>query len=70
MIKMTTYQMTCSCGDTMNIESASREEAVSKLQAMMSVSAIATHMKEKHPGEPLIPVEQIHSMIEKTLIAV
>lgn len=67
---MTTYQMTCSCGDTMNIESSNREEAVSKLQAMMNVSAIAAHMKEKHPGEPLIPVDQVHAMIEKTLIVV
>ena len=65
---MTTYQMTCSCGDTMNIEGATREEAVLKLQTMMSVSAIAAHLKEKHPGEPLIPLEQVHAMIEKNLI--
>lgn len=26
--------MTCSCGDTMNVEGASREEAVSKLQTI------------------------------------
>ena len=23
---------------------------------------------EKHPGEPLIPLEQVHAMIEKNLI--
>ena len=67
---MTTYQMTCSCGDTANIESATREEAVSKLQAMMNESTIAAHMKEKHPGEPVIPINQVHAMIEKTLITV
>ena len=62
--------MTCSCGDTMNVESATRAEAVSKLQAMMNESTIAAHFNEKHPGEPVIPVEQIHAAIEATLIAV
>jgi hypothetical protein len=54
----------------MKVEGATREEAVSKLQSMMTVAAIATHMKEKHPGEPVIPTAQVHSMIESTLIAV
>jgi len=67
---MTTYQMTCSCGDTMNIESSTRREAVSKLQAMMNASTVATHFKEKHPGQLVIPVAQVHAMIEKSLITV
>lgn len=65
---MTTYQMTCSCGDTMKVEGATREEAVAKLTEMMSVSAISAHMKEKHPGEPLIPVAQVHTMIQENLV--
>ncbi len=64
---MTQYQMTCSCGDTMNIETSTREEAVSKLQSMMNESTIAAHFNEKHPGQPVIPVDQVHAMIEKTL---
>ena len=64
---MTTFQMTCVCGDTMKVESTSREQAVSQLKTMMNESAVAAHMKEKHPGEPMIPVSQVHAVIEKTL---
>lgn len=64
---MTTYQMDCSCGDTMNVEGASREESVSKFKAMMNESVIAAHMKEKHPGEPSMQVAQVHSIIEKNV---
>ena len=67
---MTTFQMICSCGDTMKVESATREQAVSQLKTMMNESTVASHMKEKHPGEPMIPVSQVHAIIEKTLIAV
>lgn len=64
---MTNYQMDCSCGDTMKIEGATREEAVSKLKAMMNDSTLSAHMKEKHPGEPMIPVAQVHAMIEQNV---
>ena len=64
---MTTYQMDCSCGDAMKIEGATRDEAVSKLKAMMNDSMLSTHMKEKHPGEPMIPVAQVHAMIEQNV---
>ena len=67
---MSTYKMNCSCGDTMNVEGGTREEAVSKLTAMMNESTIAAHFKEKHPGQPVIPVSQVHALIEKTLIAI
>ena len=60
---MATYEMTCSCGDTMNIESSTRKEAVWKLHEMMDASTIATHIKEKHPGQPVITVAQVHAMI-------
>ncbi|HEV8387659.1 MAG TPA: hypothetical protein VGQ03_08555 [Nitrososphaera sp.] len=55
------------CGDTMKVEGSTREEAVSKLKSMMNDSTVAAHMKEKHPGEPMIPVAQVHSMIDKNL---
>jgi hypothetical protein len=54
----------------MKVEGATREEAVSKLQSMMTATAVASHMKEKHAGEPAIPTAQVHSMIESNLIAV
>lgn len=52
----------------MKVESATREEAVSKLTSMMNESMIAAHMKEKHPGESVIPVAQVHAMIEENLV--
>jgi len=53
----------------MKIEGATRDEAVSKLKAMMNDSMLSTHMKEKHPGEPMIPVAQVHAMIEQNVRA-
>ncbi|HEY4489959.1 MAG TPA: hypothetical protein VJC12_01735 [Candidatus Paceibacterota bacterium] len=65
-----TFKMTCSCGDTMNVEAENRDEAVGKFKAMMDEGAIKTHMDEKHPGEPLISVADCHKMIEETTVAV
>lgn len=66
---MTTFKMTCSCGDTMEVEGLTREEAVSKLTSMMDESMIVAHFKDKHPGQPVIPVSQVHGMIEKNIVA-
>ena len=64
---MQTFQMTCSCGDTMKVESNTREQAVSQLKTMMNEAMVAAHMKEKHPGEPVMTVSQVHSAIEQSL---
>ena len=57
--------MTCSCGDTMEMETETREEAVSRFKAMMTEDAINAHMTEKHPGSPVISVADCHAQIEK-----
>lgn len=54
----------------MKVESATREQATTKLKAMMNESAVVAHMKEKHPGEPMIPVSQVHTMIDQNLMVV
>ncbi len=59
--------MTCSCGDPMAIEAGSREEAVSKMKETMTEEAIAQHMSEKHPGEPVPSVGQVHATIDSGL---
>jgi hypothetical protein len=64
---MTTYQMACSCGNVMKIDAASRDEAVRKLQAMMTADAIQAHMTQKHPGEPALAQTQAHQMIAQNL---
>ena len=60
-----TYTMTCTCGETMSVETADRGEAVGKFKGMMDENAISAHMAEKHPGQPLMSVAACHAMIEK-----
>ena len=62
---MSNYSMTCSCGDVMKVDASSREEAVGKLQGMMTEGAIKNHMIEKHPGDAIPTVEQIHGQISQ-----
>lgn len=58
--------MTCTCGDTMKVSAATRDEAVTQLKGMMTEDAIRQHMEEKHPGETAPSVADVHAMIEKT----
>ena len=61
---MNKYSMTCSCGDPMDVEAGSLEEAVSKMKEMMTEEVIAKHMSEKHPGEEVPSVQQVHAMVD------
>lgn len=49
----------------MTTEAKSREEAVGNLKAMMTEEAIAAHMREKHPGEPMMTKAQVDAQITK-----
>ncbi len=60
------FEMMCTCGDTMGVEAESREEAVSKMKAMMTQGAIDMHMAEKHPGQSMTMAD-VHMGIEKDL---
>lgn len=64
------FSSTCSCGDVMTVDAGSKEEAVTKLQAMMTEDAIAKHMAEKHPGDPVPSMEQAHALIAANTVAV
>lgn len=66
---MANFSMTCPCGDVMTMEAETREEAVTKMKEKMTAEAIAAHMAEKHPGQPVMSVEDCHAMIEKDLQA-
>jgi len=52
----------------MPIEAETRAEAVAKMQGMMTAEAIAAHMAEKHPGEPVMSVADCHAMIEQEMM--
>jgi hypothetical protein len=62
---MSQYSMTCSCGDTLSAEASSRDEAVKKIQGMMTADAISAHMTQKHPGQPIPSVADIHGQISQ-----
>lgn len=51
----------------MPVEAETRSDAVAKLQGMMTAEMIASHMAEKHQGEPLMSVADCHAMIERDL---
>ena len=62
---MSSFQMTCQCGDTMTVDADDRDAAVAQFKGMMDEAGIAAHMAEKHPGDPVIPVADCHAMIER-----
>lgn len=64
-IAMGSFSMTCTCGHVLKADASTREEAVKKIKAMMTPNAIAQHFAEKHPGQPTLPVTQVHAMIEQ-----
>jgi hypothetical protein len=64
------FSMTCSCGDVMGVDASSRQEAVQKIKGMMTAEAVTKHMAEKHPGQPVLAVSQVHAMIEQGVQAV
>ncbi len=49
----------------MTVSANTRDEAVAQLKGMMDESAIAAHMTEKHPADPVMSVADCHAMIEK-----
>lgn len=56
---MANWEMSCSCGDTMQMDGETKDAAVDKLMALaMTPEAITAHMTEKHAGEPTPTVEQ------------
>jgi hypothetical protein len=66
---MAAYHMTCSCGHDIKVDAKNRDEAVSKIQSMMDEKAIDAHLKEKHKGEPVPSVAQVHQMIAQNTVA-
>lgn len=63
------YTMSCSCGDVMTVDAATREEAVKSVKKLMTEQAIVDHMTQKHPGETVPTCEQVRTTIEQNLKA-
>ena len=65
---MMKYSMKCTCGDVMTVDAANRDEAVAKMKGMMTPDAVQKHFGEKHPGQPVPPMEQIQANIEQAMV--
>lgn len=61
--------MACSCGQTMTVDAATREEAVNKMKMMMDQKGVDDHWMQFHQKDanPKPPMEEVHTMIDKTL---
>lgn len=67
---MAAFGMTCTCGEEMTIDAASRDEAVSMLQGGMTQDALDAHWSAHHAGDPQKPtVEQVSGMIGQLVAA-
>ena len=63
---MASFSMTCTCGHTMTLEAASRDEAVGKFKAGMTQAALDDHFRQHHsPTEQKPTLLQAHSVIEQ-----
>lgn len=67
---METYEMVCTCGEGMQVQASSEEEAIEKLKERMDKKAIRKHWSDMHPGEPWPNLEDMHLMIERELVFV
>lgn len=65
-LTMKKYMMKCSCGDEMNMDAMTIEEAIGKFKAMMTVEMVAKHFADKHAGDVVPPQDQVMKMIEET----
>lgn len=59
------YSFTCTCGHTISVDANSRDEAVQKIKDMITPDFISAHMSEKHPGEAVPSVEDMHKMVDE-----
>ena len=63
---MADFSMTCTCGHTMTMDAANRDEAVAKFKAGMTQEALDQHFRERHqPTEQKPTLAQAHASIEQ-----
>lgn len=62
--------MTCTCGEVVSAEAATREEAVEQIKGIMNQEAVDKHMAEKHTGQAVPSLSEVHQMIaQQTVLA-
>ena len=67
---MAAFGMTCTCGEGMAIDAASREQAVSMLQTGMTQEGLDAHWSAHHnASDPKPTLAQVHGMIGQLVAA-
>jgi hypothetical protein len=61
------YSLSCSCGDIMTIRGWTRAKAVRSMKAAMSETTLYEHMAQKHIGEAVPTIQQVHAAIEQNI---
>ncbi len=61
------YSLTCSCGDVITVRGWTREKAVRSMKAVMNEATLYEHMAQKHIGEAVPGIKQVHAIIEQSL---
>ncbi len=62
-----TFSVTCSCGETMTVKAGSREKTVRNMKSLFNETKVYEHMAQKHIGDAVPTIEQVHSVIEQNL---
>ena len=67
---MATYNMTCTCGDTLQGEGDTVEAAVETVMTtIMTPEGLEAHMADKHPGDPVPTSDQAREMLMASAVA-
>ena len=65
---MKKFSITCTCGHKMTVDAETKEEAIVKLNDMMTQEALDDHFLKNHqPTEQKPTLEQAHAMITQTV---
>ncbi|MGE5042342.1 MAG: hypothetical protein ACM3IJ_05585 [Candidatus Levyibacteriota bacterium] len=62
------YSIICTCGDLISVDAQTRDEAVERMEEMMTPEAIDAHFADNHPGEIPPSKEEMGIMIEQQLM--
>jgi hypothetical protein len=63
-----TYSITCTCGEKMQVEADTREEAVMELKRSIDELSLANHAAERHPADDAPTIEEMYDIIEFTTV--
>lgn len=62
-----TYKFVCTCGHEVTADAEGQEEAIEKIKGIMTEEAVAQHMAEKHPGDPVPSKEQYDMLLSQNV---